>query len=44
MLSLKNNGYNNFKWINCVESIMNNTGLGYIFANQCRFCDKAYLN
>ena len=34
MLYLKNKGYNKFKWINNVESILNNVGLGYIFANQ----------
>jgi hypothetical protein len=44
MLCLKNQGKNNFKWINYVESILNRAGLGYIFINQVGYCDKTYLN
>ena len=44
MLSLKNHGHYVFKWIDSVESIFNNTGLGYIFINQIGFCDKNYLD
>ena len=43
MLCLKNKGYNKFKWINNVESISNDVGLGYIFANQIGSFDKAYI-
>jgi hypothetical protein len=42
MLCLKNQGQNNFKWINYVESILNRAGLGYIFINQVGYCDKTY--
>ena len=24
----------NFKWISCIESIFNDTGMGHVFANQ----------
>ena len=41
MLCLKNQGQDNFKWINYVESILNR---GYIFINQVGYCDKTYLN
>ena len=44
MLCLKNQGQNNFKWINYVESILNRAGLGYIFINQVGYCDKTYFN
>jgi hypothetical protein len=44
MVCLKNQGQNNFKWINYVESILNRAGLGYIFINQVGYCDKTYLN
>jgi hypothetical protein len=44
MLCLKNQGQNNFKWINYVESILNRAGLGYLFINQVGYCDKTYLN
>jgi hypothetical protein len=44
MLCLQNQGQNNFKWINYVESILNRAGLGYIFINQVGYCDKTYLN
>ena len=44
LLCLKNQGQNNFKWINYVESILNRAGLGYIFINQVGYCDKTYLN
>ena len=40
----KNQGQNNFKWINYVESILNRAGLGYIFIKQIGYCDKTYLN
>ena len=40
MLCLKNQGQNNFKWINYVECILNRAGLGYIFINQFGYCDK----
>jgi hypothetical protein len=44
MLCLKNQGQNNFKWINYVESILKRAGLGYIFINQVGYCDKTYLS
>jgi hypothetical protein len=44
MLCLKNQGQNNFKWINYVESILNRAGLGNIFINQVGYCDRTYLN
>ena len=44
MLCLKNQGQNNFKWINYIESILNRAGLGYIVINQVGYCDKTYLN
>jgi hypothetical protein len=44
MLCLKNQGQNNFKWINYIEPILNRAGLGYIVINQVGYCDKAYLN
>ena len=44
MLCLKNQGQNNFKWINYVESILNSAGLGYIFINQVGYCDTTYLS
>ena len=44
VLCLKNQGQNNFKWINYVESILNRAGLGYVFINQVGYCDKTYLN
>jgi hypothetical protein len=44
MLCLKNQGQNNFKWINYIESILNRAGLGYIVINQFGYCDKAYLH
>jgi hypothetical protein len=44
MLCLKNQGQNNFKWVNYVESILNRAGLGYIFINQVGYCDKTYPN
>ena len=34
MLSLKNNVAQTFKWLNHVESIFNDSGLGYIFDSQ----------
>jgi hypothetical protein len=34
LLSLKDNGVQTFKWLNHVESIFNDSGLGYIFHNQ----------
>jgi hypothetical protein len=42
MLCLKNQGQNNFKWINYVESILNRAGLGHIFINQVGYCDKTF--
>ena len=44
MLCLQNQGQNNFKWINYVESILNRAALGYVFINQVGYCDKTYLN
>ena len=34
LLSLTNNGAQTFKWLNYVESICNDSGLGYIFDSQ----------
>jgi hypothetical protein len=34
LLSLKHNGVQTFKWLNHVESIFNDSGLGYIFHRQ----------
>jgi hypothetical protein len=34
LLSLKHNGAQTFKWLNHVESIFNDSGLGYIFHSQ----------
>ena len=34
LFSLKQNGVCTFKWLNFVESIFNDTGMGYVFANQ----------
>jgi hypothetical protein len=42
MLCLKNQGQNNFKGINYVESILNRAGLGHIFINQVGYCDKTF--
>lgn len=43
MIRLKNSQNVNFKWINFVESIFNETGMSYIFSNQIAFYDKALL-
>jgi hypothetical protein len=34
LFSLKENGVHIFKWLNFLESIFNDTGMGYVFANQ----------
>ena len=34
LFSLKQNGVYTFKWLNFIESIFNDTGMGYVFANQ----------
>jgi hypothetical protein len=34
LFSLKQNGVYTFKWLNFIESIFNDTGMGYLFANQ----------
>ena len=44
MLGLKRKNEVNFKWINYIESIFNNTGMGFIFANQIAFKDKSLFN
>lgn len=41
--SLKKNGVNNFKWLNYIESIFNDTGLRYIFENQIEFIDNQLI-
>ena len=43
MLGLKPKSKYTFKWVNCIEAILNDTGIGYIFANQTGYCDKMYL-
>ena len=43
MLCLKQKGHNSFRWINYVESIFNDIGLGYIFASQFGYYDKNIL-
>ena len=44
MLSLKVKNNVNFKWINFVESIFNDTGMSFIFSNQFAVFDKTYLS
>ena len=44
MYKLKCGSQYNFKWISFIESILNNTGMGYIFASQTGLCEKNYLN
>ena len=34
LFSLMQNGVHTFKWLNFIESIFNDTGMGYVFANQ----------
>ena len=34
LFSLKKNGLYNFKWLDYIESIFNDIGMGYVFANQ----------
>ena len=34
LFSLKQNGVHTFKWLNFIKSILNDTGMGYVFVNQ----------
>jgi hypothetical protein len=43
LYSLKSNGIQSFKWLNCIESIFNDVGLSYIFENQIGFIDVKYI-
>lgn len=43
LYSLKSNGFQSFKWLNCIESIFNDVGLSYIFENQIGFIDVKYI-
>ena len=44
MLKVRNQNHYNFRWINFIESVLNNTGLGHIFINQSGFVEKAVLS
>ena len=43
LYSLKSNGIQSFKWLNCIESIFNDVGLSYIFENQIGFINVKYI-
>ena len=44
MLALKTGSQYNFKWINFVENVFNDTGMGYIFTSQFAVCNKGLTN